>query len=195
MENVGGKCESRRRCGGGSGAAAVSALNMTYDQYVMQHKNAITLCVFRCCSAESPLAIVPRFFPAIFPAIFPDPLHHYLCLYLPLAFTHSRLSLVQHDVWVLHVCLAISGDCHWQKKLPPPPHHTLSTRRSPPNNFSSAAHLAIFPAAIHPPECHALFALLVKFNVKSIGKRKTMAAIEPTAGKWIKDTKNNNTAF
>jgi len=61
--------------------------------------------------------------------------------------------------------------------------HTLSTRRSSPNNFSSAAHLAIFPAAIHPPECHALFALLVKFNVKSIGKRKTMAAIEPTAGK------------
>lgn len=82
-----------------------------------------------------------------------------------------------------------------RRSCPPPPHHTLSTRRSPPNNFSSAAHLAIFPAAIHPPECHALFALLVKFNVKSIGKRKTMAAIEPTAGKWIKDTKNNNTAF
>lgn len=41
-------------------AAAVSALNMTYDRYVMQHKNAITLCVlpteapynmtYKCCT-------------------------------------------------------------------------------------------------------------------------------------------------
>lgn len=45
-------------------AAAVSALNMTYDRYVMQHKNAITLCVlpteapynmtYECCTFRLP---------------------------------------------------------------------------------------------------------------------------------------------
>lgn len=50
-------------------AAAVSALNMTYDRYVMQHKNAITLCVlpteapynmtYECCTFR-----LPRFCPS-----------------------------------------------------------------------------------------------------------------------------------
>lgn len=45
-------------------AAAVSALNMTYDRYVMQHKNPITLCVlpteapynmtYECCTFRLP---------------------------------------------------------------------------------------------------------------------------------------------
>jgi len=59
----------------------------------------------------------------------------------------------------------------------------FSGGETPPNNFSSAVHLAppVRPFSAH--EYHALFALLVKFNVKSIGKRKTVAAIEPTEGK------------
>lgn len=135
--------------------------------------------------------LFPRHFPSHFPRPPPS-----LSMSLSPSRLHS-LASQSRPTWRMSVARLPR---HF-RRLPlteeaaPPPHHTLSTRRSSPNNFSSAAHLAIFPAAIHPPECHALFALLVKFNVKSIGKRKTMAAIEPTAGKWIKDTKNNNTAF
>lgn len=51
-------------------AAAVSALNMTYDRYVMQHKNAITLCVlpteapynmtYECCTFRLPCLAAVR---------------------------------------------------------------------------------------------------------------------------------------
>lgn len=96
--------------------------------------------------------------------------------YRLLAFTHSRLSVSRSSNMTYECCTFASPF----RRLPltgyAPPSHRPPLAGLPPNNFSSVVvYLATAPA---PFGCHALFALLVKFNVKSIGQRKTPAAIE-----------------
>lgn len=104
-------------------AAAVSALNMTYDRYVMQHKNAITLCVL---PTEAPYNMTYECCTFRLPRLCPSVVRRPSVRRPPFVRSSQRLPLTASSK---QFCFPLLPS-HWSLLLcyfaPPPPHATVS---------------------------------------------------------------------